>query len=180
MTTRRPGGRPRRVVNVATSSATARRISSAIGPPSRRRARGGRPGQGRSDGGDRLARFAVGDELAGLGRQALDLVEQLVDARGHLVLVVGIADRRQVDQDVGRGTAGSRLAEERGDVEIARGVDVAPAGQRLGGGDQLDAGLDAAERDLGGDARGRLERRRPDRLLVVGVAGHLHRGAETA
>ena len=43
-----------------------------------------------------------------------------VDADGHRVLELGVADRRQVDQDVGGGAAGGGLAEQRRDVEVAR------------------------------------------------------------
>ena len=107
-----------------------------------------------------LARHAAAHDLARLGGEALDLVEQLVDAGRHDPLELGVADRRQVDQDVGGGTARRGLAEQRGDVEVARGVDVAPAGQCLGGRDQLDAGFDAAQRDLGGVPGGGLERAR--------------------
>ena len=98
----------------------------------------------------------------------------VVDAGRHDLLELGIADRRQVHEHVGGGAMRGRLAEERGDVEVARGVDVAPAGQRLRRGDQVDAGLDAEERDLAGVAGGGLERVSPGRALFVRVARQLH------
>ena len=69
---------------------------------------------------DRLARLAA-DRLARRRGEALDLVEQL-----HRRAVirspsnVGVADRRQVDHHVGGRPRGGGLAEQRGDVEVAR------------------------------------------------------------
>ena len=66
------------------------------------------------------------------------------------LLVVRIADRRQVDQHVRRRTAGGRLTEQGSDVEVARRVGVAPPGERLGDADQVDAGLHGPEGYFGG------------------------------
>ena len=167
MTTRRPGGRPRAVRNGATSSATATRISSAIGPPSRSRA----PPDpdtltpARAPGSGRAARR--GRRLPGVSAASRSTSWTSSSTRAVISsLELRVADRRQVDEHVGGRAAGGRLAEQRGDVEVARGVDVAPPGQGLG---HLDDGSRQAsthvERDLGGVARGRLQRGRPGRLL---------------
>ena len=81
---------------------------------------------------ERFARVRSRDGLAGLRREVVDRGEELRDPRGHLALELRVADRRQVDEHVGRGSPGGRLGEQRGDVEVARGVRVAAAGQGLG------------------------------------------------
>src|SRR4051795_4290306 len=68
---------------------------------------------------DGLARLAPTDELMDLGCHLLDLVKKVVDPRGHGLLEIRVADRRQVDEDVRRGPAGGCLPEECGDVEVA-------------------------------------------------------------
>src|SRR5215831_8555174 len=91
---------------------------------------------------ERLARLASTDDLAGLSGQSLDLVEEVVDTRRHHRLEFGVADGREVDQDVRSGPTGGSLAEERCHVEVTRGVDIAPASQGLRDTDELDARLD--------------------------------------
>ena len=71
---------------------------------------------------------------------------------------VRVPDRRQVDEDVGRGPVRRRLTEQRGDVEVAGGVDVAPAGECLG--------------------RSRSARRRPRTHEERDLAGVARRGPE--
>src|SRR6185295_18343422 len=104
MTTARWGARPWAVVNDWTSSATAVRISAAIGAPSSRRAplASTRSSGGRWRG-QRVAPFTPADDLTGLLGQAFDLVEEVVHADRHLVLERRVADRWQVDHHVGGG-----------------------------------------------------------------------------
>ena len=118
MTTASPGGRPCAAVNVATSSATAGADlggdRAALEQPGacRSRHRSGR--LGRRDG---LARLAAADGLRGSAargprsRRGSSVTRAVVSPSNS-----GVADRRQVDEDVRRGAPGGRLAEERGDV----------------------------------------------------------------
>ena len=73
---------------------------------------------------------------------------------------------------------GGRLSQQRRDVQVAGGVDVAPAGQGLRDRHELEARLDAQQRDLRCVARRCLEGRRAGGALRVRVAGHLHRRGE--
>src|SRR4051794_39736388 len=96
--------------------------------------------------GGRVAGGAPADELPRLRREALDLMEERLHPRGRIPLVVGVADGREIDEDVGRCATRCRLAEQRRDVEVARCIDVAPARESLCCGDEVDAGFDATER----------------------------------
>ena len=91
-----------------------------------------------------------------------------------------VADGRQVDPDVRGRSPGSRLAEQGRDEDIAGGVDVAPAGQRLRGRDDVPARLEAEHRGLGGGARRGLERDGPGLAFRVGLARQLPGGREPA
>ena len=181
MTTARPGGRPCAV-------GEGRDVLGDRGRGSRRRSAHPREDERRPAAIDQ-ARVRCGQSArAGWplptasrvsAREALDLVEQRVDPRVMISLELGIADRRQVDEDVRRGAMGGGLAEERGDVEVARGVDVAPAGERLGGARpgrrrprRRRAGPRLASRAAALSASARAA------LLLVRVARQLHRGAE--
>src|SRR5664279_3666404 len=79
---------------------------------------------------NRITRLAGGDHLPGPGGQARHVVHELVDPYRQLVGKRLVADGREIDHDV-RGRSPSRgLAEQSGHQHVARGVDVAPAGQR--------------------------------------------------
>src|SRR4051812_19628632 len=108
------GGRSFRSWKPATSSLTAWRISVAIGPPwsSRAPPRGTRvtPSCRRRLHG--LTGFAAPDPLVDVFCQLVDPLEHLRHLGSRLGRVGGVVDRRQVDQDVGRGAAGGRLREE--------------------------------------------------------------------
>src|SRR5690349_8594573 len=123
MTTASRGARPCAAVNEATSSATAGRISAAIGAPSSRRAPDSStdPSGGRWCG-QRFARLTAADALARLGRKPLDFVEEIDAAGCHLSLELGVADRREVDHHVGGGPTRCGFTEKRGDVQVARSV----------------------------------------------------------
>ena len=84
----------------------------------------------------------------------------------------------QVDDDVGRCAARRGVAEEGGHVQVARRVDVAATGERLGGADELETRLDARQRDLGRGTRRGSHLHRPRRALRVGFLGELERGRE--
>ena len=152
MTTARPGGRPWRRGERATSSATAARISSAIGPPSSTaRGRAVGHGQPRCRGGSGFGGLAAARRPRGSASRGPRSSARSSVTRGrHLAFDLRVADRRQVDEDVGRRAPGGGLGEQGRHVEVARGVGVAAAGERLGDADELQARLDAGERDLGG------------------------------
>ena len=83
--------------------------------------------------------------------------------------------------DVRGGTAGGRLAEQRGHGEVARGVQVAPSGQRLGRCDESRAGLDDMRAARSMQSRAAVWRAvRSGRLLGVGLLGQLQRRRITA
>ena len=81
--------------------------------------------------------------------------DQVHDPGHHRSLDIRIADRWQVDHHVGGRPSGRRLGQQGRHVQVARRVDVAASGQRLGRRHELEARLDAQERDLGRVARGR-------------------------
>ena len=174
MTTARPGGRPCDARNVATSSATAWRISAAIGPPrgaaARRRCG---TGQRRHAGAAGSRGSPLPDDLAGRRRQASrSSSSRSIDLRRRLACVDASSPTDgQVDEDVLRRAARGRLAEQRRDVQVARRVDVAPPGERLRAARRARGRpRRSRERHLGGVACRRLQRRRAGRLLVVRVA----------
>ena len=88
------------------------------------------------------------------------------------------ADRREIDHDVGRCAARRGITEESSHVQVARRVDVAATGERLCGADELEARLDARQRDLGRGTRRRSHLHRPRRALRIGFLGELERGRE--
>ena len=95
------------------------------------------------------------------------------------VLPIGISHGRQVDDDIGGSAASGGFAEERRDGEVARRIDVAAAGERFGGADEVHAGLDAGQRDLRRAPGRGLQCRLASRLLVFGVARQLERRRES-
>src|SRR5437867_4296106 len=111
MTTRKPGGRPSAAVKVATSSATAVRISAAMAPPSSNRALAAVTRSGSHRRGDGIPRLATACRLPRRLCEPLDLVEQGIDPRARDSLEVRVANGGQVDDDVGRGPSRCRLAE---------------------------------------------------------------------
>ncbi len=179
MTTRSAGGRPWVARKRATSSATAVRISSAIGPPSRRRAVPGsvtrQPPAGGGSGGRASPRPTASRASSASRATSWSSVDH---ALGHLAFERRVPDRRQVHEDVGRGAVGGRLGEMRGHVQVARGIDIAATGERLGDTGHLQARLEAGHRDLGGLARCRLDRSRPGGPFGIGLARQLHRDGE--
>ena len=167
-------------MKVTTSSATAVRISFAIGPPSSRRA----PASGIDSG----ARFGAGSASRGspptaswVAAARLSTSEMRPTTR---VIISSSKSGSPIDgrliSTLARRATSRRLGEQCRDIEVAGGVDVAPAGQCLGDRDEFEAGLDAGHRDFRGVARGDLQGRRAGRALRVRLARQLHRGRELA
>ena len=86
-----------------------------------------------------------------------------------------VADQRQVHEDVLRGAMAGCLGEERGDPQVRRRVLVRAAGERLGDTEHVSASLDAPERNLGGDLRGR-----PDLAVAELLVRERSRGSFSA
>ena len=129
-------------------------------------------------GADGVARLAAHDGFARLEDESLDLLEQLLDPRRGRALELAVPDRREIDHDVRGCPARRGLTEEGGHVQVARRVDVAATGERLCGADELEACLDARQRDLGRGTRRRPHLHRPRRALRVRFLGELERGRE--
>ena len=180
MTTRRPGGRPRRAVK--RRDVLGDRATDLLGD--RPALQESRPpdslDQASTCGAIGSRGSSLADVLARLGGVALDLVRaagrparssrrptSASPTDGRLIRTLAAAPRAAASP---RSAATLRSLD---------GVDVAPPGQRLRDRDELDAGLDAAERHLG------RRRARPSgappfglAVLVLGVPGQLHRRGE--
>ena len=89
-----------------------------------------------------------------------------------------VTRHRQVDQHVRGGAPGAGLCEQGGDDEVGRRVGVAAAGERLGRGHDVAAGLDRAERRERSGPSGGPDRRAADLALGVRLLGQLEGGRE--
>ena len=164
-------------MNDATSSATAVRISSAIGPPSRRRAPPAAIDQARAG--------------AGMGSRGrpLPTASRVSEARRSTSWSSASTRAVMISSNSGSPTDGRltstfaaapcAAASPRSEATL-RSLDaltlLRPASASAAR-DQVDAGLDADERDLARVPGGGLERLGTDRALLVRVARQLHRGA---
>ena len=124
---RRPRRRPRPSARISRGDRRALEQASRPSPAATLVTRRDRSGDGQ-----RVARSPERRPPGSARARSATSVEQVVDraaaSRGERL----VGDRREVDEDVCRRPAGCGLAEQRGDGQVARGVDVAPTGQRLG------------------------------------------------
>jgi hypothetical protein len=139
--------------------------------------------------GDRHALASVAAPLAGLQlpaldvrpgglRELLDLGEERFHPTAHAVGDGIVAERWEVDEDVLRGAVRGGLGQAGGDGEVARGVQVAPAGERLGRHDDGAASLHGPQGHVRGHACRRADSRGPGDLLHVRLAGKLEGTSE--
>jgi len=111
-------------------------------------------------------------------RELLDVVDDPLHPHRHLGRVGIVAHGRQVHEDVRGGSVRCCLTEQGRDPDVARRVGVAPAGERLGRGDDGETRLERRHGHVGCPSRGRLHRGTSCLLLALRLPGQLPCGRE--